>query len=252
MCRGVISWSNLGLTNTKIIKLNVDIRDREDELRQSYLVPDDSQSLFNPLSKKADEVEIIAVNNHKLVNFSNDLEKKEVRIFQDDPIYGLELSSKQKRQLKESGEDVELEVLKIKHNISQYINRKTTNLQEIFSNKDQNEFKKKLTQFLFNDTLVRELRGIQLFPQELKEQEFFLKYKGEGIIYLNIETATIRLQLKNITAIEEYKSIGDEILDAENLSDVLIGKFRKLLNQIITPTALDIHKHKSNYLMYLK
>ncbi len=137
-------------------------------------------------------------------------------------------------------------------NIKYYIENKINRLKEIFSRKESEDFKKTLIKFLFNDTLVKELRGIQLFPQETKDQEFFLNYKGEGIVYLNVESATIRLQLKNIVAIEEYKSIGDEIIDAEELSDYLIEKFRTLLNLIISPTALEIHKHKSNYLIYLK
>ncbi len=253
MCRGVVTWSNLGLTNIKIIKLNIDIRDREDELRKSY-IPSESnvKSSFNPYSKNVDEIELVAVNNHKLVNFSNDLKKGEVKIFQDDPIYGLKLTSRQKRELKESGEEVDMDVLKIKRSITQYIDNKIIRLQEVFSTKGKEDSQKSLNQFLFNETLVRELRGIQLFPQEIKDQEFFLKYNGEGIVYLNVENATIRLQLKNIAAIEEYKSIGDEIIDAEELSDLLIGKYKKLLNLIISPTALEIHKHKSNYLIYLK
>ncbi len=253
MCRGFLRFSNLGLTNIKIIKLNIDIRDRKDELRESYLPPkNDSQSVFNPLTKKIDHLELVAVNNHKLVNFSNDFKKGEVKIFQNDPIYGLELSSRQKRKLKESGEEVDVDVLEIKRNISRYIDGKINRLTEIFSNRNNEGFKEELTKFLFYDTLVRELRGIQLFPQEIKDQEFYIKYKGESIVYLNVESATIRLQLKNITAIEEYKSLGDEINDSEELSDILIKKFRTLLNLIISPTAMEIHKHKSNYLIYLK
>ena len=253
VCRGIVKWSNLGLTNIKIIKLNLDIRDREEELRESYLPPEDNlESLFNPFSKKIDNIELKAVNNHKLVNFTNNFRKREVKIFQDDPIYGLQLSSKQKSKLKESGEDVDIDVLKIKINIKRYIDNKIKRLKEIFSRKESEEFKKKLIKFLFTDTLVKELRGIQLFPQESRDQEFFLTYKGEGIVYLNVESATIRLQLKNIVAIEEYKSMGDELIDAKVLSDILIEKFRNLLTLIISPTALEIHKHKSNYLIYLK
>lgn len=253
MCRGIVKWSNLGLTNIKIIKLNLDIRDREDELRESYLPPEnDPQSEFNPHAKKIDHLELVAVNNHKLVNFSNDFRKREVKIFQDDPIYGLQLSSRQKSKLKESGEDIDIDVLKIKMNIKHYIDNKINRLKEIFSRKESEGFKKNLIKFLFTDTLVKDLRGIQLFPQETKDQEFFLNYKGEGIVYLNVESATIRLQLKNIVAIEEYKSIGEEVIDAEELSDYLIEKFRNLLTLIISPTALEIHKHKSNYLIYLK
>ena len=253
ICRGVIKWSNLGLTNIKIIKLNLDIRDREDELRESYLPPsDNSESMFNAFGKKIDEIELVAVNNHKLVSFTNNFRKKEVKIFQDDPIYGLQLSSKEKSKLKESGEDIDVDVLKIKININSYIENKINRLKEIFNRKESENFKKTLIKFLFTNTLVRELRGIQLFPQETKDQEFFLKYKGEGIVYLNVESATIRLQLKNIVAIEEYKSIGDEIINTEELSDHLIEKFRNLLTLIISPSALEIHKHKSNYLIYLK
>ena len=253
VCRGIVKWSNLGLTNIKIIKLNLDIRDREEELRESYLPPEDNlESLFNPFSKKIDNIELKAVNNHKLVNFTNNFRKREVKIFQDDPIYGLQLSSKQKSKLKESGEDVDIDVLKIKINIKRYIDNKIKRLKEIFSRKESEEFKKSLLKFLFTDTLVKELRGIQLFPQESRDQEFYLTYKGEGIVYLNVESATIRLQLKNIVAIEEYKSMGDELIDAKVLSDILIEKFRNLLTLIISPTALEIHKHKSNYLIYLK
>ncbi|KKM16582.1 hypothetical protein LCGC14_1684390 [marine sediment metagenome] len=253
MCKGIIKFSNLSLTNVKVIKLNFDIRDREDELRESYLpTENDLESKFKPFAKRIDDIKLIAVNNHKLVNFSNDSKKREVKIFQDDPIYGLKLSAKQKRKLKESGEEVEIDALKIKRNISYYIENKITKLHEIFSNKESGEFKKTLVQFLFNETLVRELRGIQLFPEETKDQEFFLEYKGEGIVYLNVESATIRLQLKNITAIEEYKSLGDKMIDVEELTDQLVEKFRNLLTLIVSPASLEIHKHKSNYLIYLK
>ena len=252
ICKGVIRWTNLGLTNIKIIKLNIDIRDREDELSKSYIPPEGTGTPFISLAKKIGDFELVAVNNHKLVNFSKDSRKGEVKVFQDDPIYGLELTSRQKRLLKESGEEVEIDILKIKNNIARYIDNKITKLKDIFLNKEREDFGKNLAQFLFVDTMVKELRGIQLFPQESKDQEFFLKYQGEGIVYLNVESATIRLQLKNITAIEQYKTIADEILDAEDLSDILIGKFRKLLTAIISPTSLDIHKHKSNYLIYLK
>ena len=37
MCKGIIKWSNLGLTNIKIIKLNIDIRERENELQERYM-----------------------------------------------------------------------------------------------------------------------------------------------------------------------------------------------------------------------
>ncbi len=253
MCRGIVRFLNLSLINVKIVKLNLDIRDREEELRESYLPPEDNSEIsFKPFEKKIDDIELVAVNNHKLVNFTNNFRKREVKIFLDDPIYGLQLSSRQKRKLKESGEDIDIDVLKIKKNIKYYIENKINRLKEIFSRKESEDFKKTLIKFLFNDTLVKELRGIQLFPQETKDQEFFLNYKGEGIVYLNVETATIRLQLKNIVAIEEYKSIGDEIIDAKVLSDYLIEKFRSLLTLIISPTALEIHKHKSNYLIYLK
>ncbi len=143
VCRGIVKWSNLGLTNIKIIKLNLDIRDREEELRESYLPPEDNlESLFNPFSKKIDNIELKAVNNHKLVNFTNNFRKREVKIFQDDPIYGLQLSSKQKSKLKESGEDVDIDVLKIKINIKRYIDNKIKRLKEIFSRKESEEFKK--------------------------------------------------------------------------------------------------------------
>ncbi|KKN38879.1 hypothetical protein LCGC14_0749000 [marine sediment metagenome] len=252
LCRGVIGWTNLGLTNIKIIKLNIDIRDREDELRESFLPSDGNlKSEYIPFTNKIEHLEIEALNNHKLVNFSNDFDKGEVKIFQDDPIYGLALSSKEKRKLKDKAEEVDSDIFEIKKNISNYIDAKINKLIVIFSNKDREGFKKHLIKFLFSETLVRELRGIQLFPQEKKEQEFYVKYKGEGIVYLNVETATIRLQLKNIAAFEEYKSLGDKILDLEELPDLIIKKFRNLLTLIVSPTSLEIHKHKSNYLLYL-
>jgi len=252
MCRGVIGWTNLGLTNIKIIKLNIDIRDREDELRESFLPPDGNlKSEYIPFVKKVEHLEIEALNNHKLVNFSNDFDKGEVKIFQDDPIYGLAISARDKRKMKDKGEEVDSDVLEIKKNISKYIDAKINKLIEIFSNKDMEGFKKQLIKFLFTETLVKELRGIQLFPQEKKEQEFYVKYQGEGIVYLNAEIATIRLQLKNIAAMEEYKSLGDKLLDLKELSNPIITKFRKLLTIIVSPTSLEIHKHKSNYLLYL-
>ncbi len=253
LCQCVIKWTNLGLANIKIIKLNIDARDREDEMRNSYIPPENNlESTFKPLSRKIENLELIAINNHKLVNFSNNKEKGEVKIYRSDPIYGLELSSRQKRQLKEKGEEVEIDPLRIKKNISDYIKKKATRLQEIYSRIGTDGFKNELKKFLFHETLVKELRGIQLFPEETRQQEFFLRYEGEGVIYLNVESATIRLQLKNIDSIEKYKLIADEIIDSIELTSSMIKKFEDNLKLIITPAAMEIHKQKSNLLIYLK
>ncbi len=250
ICRGVISLSNLGLANIKIIKLNIDISDREEEMRRSYKPPETNpESSFTALSHKVENLELVAINNHKYVNFSNDLDNRLVRIFQDDPMYGLEISSKQRRELKDSGEDIEIDTLKIKKNILNYVDKKVARLEEIFSNGPN---KDKLKKFLFHDTIVKDLRGIQLFPEEERNQEFFIRYKGEGMVYVNVESATIRLLLKNIEAIEKFKLICDDILDLNRLTDDVIKKFKRILKSIITPAALELHKQKSNYLLYLK
>lgn len=253
ICRGVIKWSNLGLANVKIIKLNIDIRDRIDEMCKSYLPPENSPDFcFKPLSERIEQIELKGINNHKFVNFSNNPETREIKIFQDDLIYGLELSSKEKRRLKEIGAEIDLESLRIKKNIVNYINNKIDRLKKICSNKDIEACKKDLTQFLFYDTLIKDLRSIQLFPGQTMTQEFFLSYKGEGMVYLNVESATIRLQMKNVDAIEKYKNVCDQILDSGEISDSLIKKFENSLKLTITPAAMEIYKQKSNFLLYLK
>ncbi len=251
MCRGVISLSNLGLANIKIIKLNIDISDREEEMRRSYKPPENNpESSFTALLNKVENLELVAINNHKFFNFSNDIDNGLVRIYQDDPMYGLELSSKQRRELKEGGEDInEIDTLKIKKNILDYVDKKVARLKKIFSNGTNKE---NLKEFLFNDIMVKDLRGIQLFPEEERNQEFFIRYKGEGMVYVNVESATIRLLLKNIEAIEKFKLICDNILDLNRLTDDVIKKFKRILKLIITPAALELHKQKSNYLLYLK
>ena len=72
------------------------------------------------------------------------------------------------------------------------------------------------------------------------------------MVYLNVESATIRLQLRNIEAIKQYKSLGDDIIDLGELTDSMIKKFRRILKSIIMPAAMEIHKQKSNFLLYLK
>jgi len=251
ICHGIIKWSNMGLTNIKIIKLNIDARDRSKEMVKSYLPPENNpNSTLTPYSKKIENMKLVSINNHKLVNFSNNVEKGEVKIIRNDLIYGLELTSREKRNLRESGEEVDVDSLEMKQNITNYINNKVSVLKEKYLESDKN--KEILIQFLFFNTLVKDLRGIQLFPEETREQEFFLTYEGEGIIYLNVETATIRLQLRSIDAIELYKALSDQIVDSRELTDSHVKKFKKILNLIILPAALGIHKQKSNFLIYLK
>ena len=174
ICRGVIKWSNLGMANTKIIKLNIDVRDRIEEMCKSYMPPESNSDLyFQPLSKRIEKIELKGINNHKIVNFSNDPENREIRIFQDDYIYGLELTAKEKSKLKERGAEVDLDSLRIKKNIINYMNNKVDRLEEICTNKDKQACKDDLQQFLFNDTLIKDLRGLQLFPGQTITQEFF-------------------------------------------------------------------------------
>lgn len=252
LCHGYIKWSNMGLTNIKLIKLNIDARNREDELHQSYIPPNgDLDSTFKPLSKQIEYLELVGINNHKFVNFSNDLKKNEIKIFKDDLVYGLELSSRQKRALKEEGLDVDIDPLAIEKNLSNYIDKRISKLKEISLIKDKNERLSELRQFLFYEVLIKDIRGLQFFPGESRSQEFLLRYKGIGMIYLNIETASVRLLLKSIDAIERYKVICDDIIDSERISDLTIKKFKKILEIVISPEAMEIHKQKSNYLIYL-
>jgi hypothetical protein len=72
------------------------------------------------------------------------------------------------------------------------------------------------------------------------------------MVYLNVESATIRLQMKNVDAIEKYKNVCDQILDSGEISDSLIKKFENSLKLTITPAAMEIYKQKSNFLLYLK
>jgi hypothetical protein len=253
-CRAIVSFSNKSLTNVKIISLNIEMRNREDELKKSYHPSHEAESApFHPIPNQIEAVEIVGINNHKLVNFSNDPRNKEVKVFKTDQIYGLKMKSTEKITLKQQGADVDFDPRNVHKMVNKFIDEQTAKIDAIYAQKSVPDHCEDLKHFFFSDLLPTQIRGLQLFPGETKTQEIILKYKGEGLLYANIESATIRMLMTAIDVEEDFKDICDKIIDsATEFPSAKRAKFQQNLREVITPIGMEIQKQKSNHLLWLK
>lgn len=240
LLHGVVSFENKGATNVQIIRLNIDGRDRSSEFSQSYLKDSsDSDDGFEPLKEGFELLSIVGLNNYKSVNFSNSASSKAFRIFKQDNIYAREKEKKM------------LDVSNIDHNIQTYVEEKIEQLRAILRKKSDPNSREELRYLLFIETLDKELRGIQIFPNAVLNQEFIVKYKGSGILYYNVETSTIRVLQDTIDYIEDYKALGDKIFKNQTLDEDTKDKLVKVLKNILAPESHEIHKQKETFLVYL-
>jgi len=240
LLHGVVSFENKGATNVKIIRLNIDGRDRSNEFSQSYLKDNSaSDDGFEPLKGGFELLSIVGLNNYKLVNFSNFTSRRAFRIFKQDNIYA---RGKTKKMV-----DVE----DIDRNIQTYLEEKIEQIRDSLRKKNDPEFREELRRLIFIETLGKELRGIQIFPNAVLNQEFIVKYKGSGILYCNVETSTIRVLQDTIDYIENYKALGEKIFKNQTLDENTRNQLVNVINNIISPESHEIHKQKENFLVYL-
>ena len=240
LLHGVVSFENKGVTNVKIIRLNIDGRDRSNEFSQSYLKDNSaSDDGFEPLKGGFELLSIVGLNNYKLVNFSNFTSRRAFRIFKQDNIYA---RGKTKKMV-----DVE----DIDQNIQTYLEEKIEQIRDSLRKKNDPEFREELRRLIFIETLGKELRGIQIFPNAVLNQEFIVKYKGSGILYCNVETSTIRVLQDTIDYIENYKALGEKIFKNQTLDENTRNQLVNVINNIISPESHEIHKQKENFLVYL-
>jgi len=240
LLHGIVSFENKGATNVKIIRLNIDVRDRSNEFSQSYLKHSpDSDDGFEPLKGGFELLNIVGLNNYKLVNFSNSSSGRSFRIFKRDNIYAREKEKKMR--------DIE----DIDRNIQTFIEEKIDQLRDFLREKIGPEFREELRRLIFVETIGKELRGIQIFPNAVLHQEFIVKYKGSGILYCNVETSTIRVLQDTIDYIEDYKVLGDRIFKNQTLDENTNDQLVKVLENILSPESHEIHKQKETFLVYL-
>jgi len=240
LLHGVVSFENKGATNVKIIRLNIDVRDRSEEFSQSYLKDNSaSDDGFEPLKGGFELLSIVGLNNYKLVNFSNSTSRKAFRIFKQDNIYAREKTKKV------------VDVDDIDWNIQTYVKEKIEQISDSLRKKSDPDSREELRRLIFIETLGKELRGIQIFPNAVLNQEFIVKYRGSGIIYCNVETSTIRVLQDTIDYIENYKALGEKIFKNQTLDENTRDQLVKVINNIISPESHEIHKQKENFLIYL-
>ena len=240
LLHGTVSFENKGETNLKIIRLNIDGRDRSPEFTKSYNQNRSGASTnFVPLQEQVTSLNIVALNNYKQVYFSNSSTEKEFRIFKPDLIYAREIGQKIR------------EVEDVKGNINAYIREKIEQLRFILEKKAAANIEQELHNFLFLEMINKELRGLQIFPNAVLNQEFFVKYSGTGVVYLNVETSTIRFLQETIKDVEQYKVLADYIIRTKKLDEELIEQLTTTIRRIVMPESQDIHKQKESFLVYL-
>ena len=249
-CYGQITWHNLGMTNVKLISLNVDLHDRTKEMTESFCAEQGDQGKISQntppiIPNRIKYLDIVGVNNHKFLNYSCNSAKGSWQIYHKDPIYGLELKGKEMQEMRKLHPEVIPESFEMKYAIKHYLNQfieKSTSLMQDPS---------ALQDYFFRETMAKNIRGFQLFPGEERTQEFILRFEGDGVLYLNVESAAIRMTQKNINAEEEFKNAVSEILDMHDFSPKKQQQLVKTLRTMIKPASLDRHKQKANFLIHL-
>ena len=238
LLHGTVTFENKGETNIKIIRLNIDGRDRSSEFAMSY-IPDNHKSnpQFDPLPDQLTSIDIVALNNYKQVGFSNS--KSAFKITQPDLIYAREKEPKLR------------EVENVKGNIDNYIKDKIDQIHSVLKNKSKTNIEQELGDLLFVKIINKELRGLQLFPGVILGQEFLVEYQGTGVLYLNVETSTIRILHDTINYLETYKELAARINKTQKIDNDLAEQLSNIIRKIVTPESYAIHKQKETFLVHL-
>ncbi|MFX1538010.1 MAG: hypothetical protein ACFFDI_27770 [Promethearchaeota archaeon] len=239
----IVKLTNKGETNIKLTKFNIDAQDRTKEFQRSYETGDNLSSKFNGVGVPQ-KLHVIGFNNAKLLNLHNPPPYNLFKLFMPDEIYeryDQPLSDEDTRPL--------IDVRNIRENINSWAEEKLISLKALLNSQELTDTA--LRDFLFVDTINRELRGFQIFPERTLTQEIILEYEGSGILYLNVEMSSIRQTIRNTQALEEYKKLSAHIYRNKELSPNDEKQYLELLRMIANPATTEIHKHKQTFISFL-
>ena len=117
--------------------------------------------------------------------------------------------------------------------------------------KSKSNIEQELGDLLFVKIINKELRGLQLFPGVILGQEFLVEYQGSGVLYLNVETSTIRILHETINYLETYKELAARINKTQKIDNDLAEQLSNIIRKIVTPESYAIHKQKETFLVHL-
>ncbi|MFX0095122.1 MAG: hypothetical protein ACFFBD_25530, partial [Candidatus Hodarchaeota archaeon] len=224
-------------------KFNIDARDRTNEFQRSYDDGNNQSSKFVGLGFPP-KLHVGGFSNAKLLTLHNPEPYKSFRLFMPDTIY--------ERYEQFRGDEDErpiIDVRNLRKNVNLWAKAKTANLKELLASPNLDA--DSLRDFLFITTINRELRGFQIFAERVITQEIIFEYEGTGILYLNVETSSIRQSIRNTQAMEKYKNLSARIYAEKQLLPEDEKKFVQLLETIVSPEAGEIHKHKQTFVIFL-
>ncbi|MHA2272196.1 MAG: hypothetical protein ACXACI_10060 [Candidatus Hodarchaeales archaeon] len=229
---GIITLKNHGATNLRIPEFSFEGKDRSKEFAQAY--EGDEGDDFSAATDFAIE-RFMGVSNSHLVTFGKS--PQSFFISHSDNIY-----SQRKGETRVRSLDFD-------ENIARYISGKLQALKEALASNDQGE---SFASLFFKTALGKEIRGMELFPGAEKTQEFLLEYTGNGVLYLNCETTTLRMLQSSIDAFEELKSLGEELMTAKTMTPDQERQFQSLAKASLMPESKELEKQKETFLIYLK
>ncbi|MHA1991830.1 MAG: hypothetical protein ACW981_02420 [Candidatus Hodarchaeales archaeon] len=225
---GKIIFKNLGNTNLRITELDIAGEDRSNKLIESQ--EDDQQvGSGNNYNLK----NILGVSNSHLIKHS--LDQKTFILKQSDEVFVLR--------------EGRIRILNVRKNISNYISNTLEKINFFFN---QEEGNKLFSEFYFKQTLGSDLRGFEIFPGGEKTQEFIIEYENSGIVYVNVETTTLRMLKTDINTYEKMKIWGDSVLNNKEVASTDQKIFTNLAELILTPVSDEFHREKETFLILLK
>ncbi len=83
--KGKMTFTNKGTTNIKLIKLNFDVKNRNDELEKAF-VPNSPDEKYSIISEGVNSLNLLGFNNSKQLSFMNP-EDKFFQVFRTDSAY---------------------------------------------------------------------------------------------------------------------------------------------------------------------
>ena len=239
LLKGTLTFKNQGATNIKIIRLSLDGKDRTDEFVNAYH-PTSSNETFSPLEGKLENVRIVGFNNSKQLGLEKPKDKF-FRLFKEEASY---LRARDDKAGKIRSVD-------IRSNIDTYIRESMDRIREHSqSSTDQNN--KTFSALIFQELLVKAMRGLQIFSGGSFQQEFMISYEGSGIMILNSEASSLRMLQRSIAANEEFKEIAGQLVDEKKPLDTgTEAHLTNLLHESLQPSSDEIIDQRQTFMVYL-
>jgi hypothetical protein len=227
---GIITLRNLGNTNLRVPEFSFEGKDRTEEFIKAYRGNDFSSANNFEIGR------FIGVSNSHLVSFGR--ESRSFFVSHTDQIYGRRMDGTRVR------------ILDFDENISQYISEKTQTLKDAMTSTSANE--KSFAELFFKEALSKEIRGLELFPGAAKTQEFMFEYTGQGVLYLDAETTSLRMLQSSVDAFEQLKNLGEELLSQNTMTPEHEARFCSLAKMSLMPESRELEKQKETFLIYLQ